>query len=174
MITPEQEKWIDSLSDRIIKIVPYDPRAEELFDIVREKIFSVLDRDVKVEHGGSTIFGIAGQDEVDVSIVAPKEKFSEYIPKLETIFGSVRSLYPDRARFEVKEGDKKIDLKIIDENHPNYLEGKIFEGYLASHPEDLERYRILKEECSGLTVKEYQRRKTEFSNEILEKAKFEN
>ncbi|MSR88005.1 MAG: hypothetical protein EXS69_02500, partial [Candidatus Zambryskibacteria bacterium] len=90
MLTPEQEKWIDSLSDRIIKIVPYDPMAEELFDIVKEKIFSVLGRDVKVEHGGSTIFGIAGQDEVDVSIVADKEKFAEYIPKLETIFGPVR------------------------------------------------------------------------------------
>ena len=167
MLTPEQEKWIGSLSDRIIKIVPYDPRAEEFFNIVREKIFSVLGRDMGVEHGGSTMLGISGQDEVDISIVARKEDFAEYIPKLEPIFGPVRSLYPDRARFEVREGDKKIDLKIVDSNHPNYLEGKVFEKYLRDHPEDLERYRILKEECDGKTVKEYQRRKTEFSNEIL-------
>ena len=174
MLTPEQEAWINTLSDRVISIVPYDHRSEELFDLVKEKIHNLLGEDVLVEHGGSTIFGIAGQDEVDVSIVAPKEKFPEYVPKLETMFGLVRSNYPDRARFEVREDGKKIDLKIIDVNHPNYIEGKIFEDYLKEHPEDLERYRILKEECNGLTVKEYQRRKTEFTNEILELAKNEN
>lgn len=172
MLTHEQEKWIESLSDRIINIVPYDTKAEEFFNIVKKKIFSVLGNDVKVEHGGSTIFRISGQDEVDVSVVADKEKFSEYIPKLETIFGPVRSHYSDRARFEVREGDKKIDIKIIDANHPNYIEGKIFEKYLRTHPKDLERYRIMKEECNGLTAKEYQRRKTEFANDILAKAKF--
>jgi GrpB-like predicted nucleotidyltransferase (UPF0157 family) len=123
-----------------------------------------------VEQGGSTIFGIAGQDEVDVSIVVSKEKFSEYIPKLEAVFGPVRSNYPDRARFEVKEDGKKIDLKIIDVNHSNYIQGKVFEDYLKEHSENVERFRILKEECDGLTVKEYHRKKIEFINEILWKA----
>jgi len=29
MLTPEQAKWIESLSDRQIIVVPYDPRSEE-------------------------------------------------------------------------------------------------------------------------------------------------
>ncbi len=169
MLTPEQEKWIESLSDRIISITPYDPRANELFDKVKGKIQSVLGNEVKIEHCGATYLGISGQDEVDVSIVTSKDKFLEYIPRLEAAFGPVRSNYPDRARFEIKEEGKKIDLKIIDENHPNYINGKVFEEYLNSHPEDLERYRSLKEECDGFTVKEYQRKKVEFTNEILSK-----
>ncbi len=172
MLTPEQQKWIDSLSaERIISIVPYDSRTEELFGIVKHKITDLLGPDVVVEHCGASSFGISGQDEIDVSIVANKDKFDEYITKLETIFGEVRSRYPDRARFEVKEQGKKIDLKIIDANHPNYLEGKLFESYLRKNPEDLDRYRVLKEECNNLTVQEYYRRKTELINDILDKAK---
>ena len=170
MITPEQEAWINTLSDKIISISPYDPQSQILFERIQKKIHSLLGEDVTVEQGGSTIFGIAGQNEVDVSIVVPKEKFPEYISKLEAMFGSVQSNYPDRARFEVKEDGKKIDLKIIDVNHPNYIQGKAFEDYLKEHPEDVESFRILKEECNGLTVKEYHRKKTEFINEILTEA----
>jgi len=174
MLTPDQEQWIDSLStERIISIVPYDPKTEELFNKVKNKITDLLGPEVLVEHTGASSLVISGQDEIDVAIVADREKFNEYIPKLETIFGEVRSRYEDRARFEVKEEGKKIDLKIVDASHQNYLEGKLFESYLKDHPEDLDRYRTLKEEGDGLTVKEYYQRKTEFINEILVKAKGE-
>ncbi|MDQ5957993.1 MAG: hypothetical protein QG665_334 [Patescibacteria group bacterium] len=171
MLTPEQEQWLDSLSDRLVTIVPYDPQSEELFKIVKEKIVAVLGNEVKVEHSGSTLFHMPGQDEIDVAIVADKEMFSQYIEKLEPVFGPVRSLYPDRARFEVKEQGKKIDLKLVDRHHPNYIEGKLLDDYIMSHPEALERYRILKEESDGLTNKEYYRRKLLFNNDILAKAK---
>ncbi|HEY4512319.1 MAG TPA: GrpB family protein [Candidatus Paceibacterota bacterium] len=170
MLTADQERWVESLSDRLVSIVPYDPRTEELFAKVREKIHALLGSEAIVEHTGASSFGISGQDEIDISIVANKEQFSTYIPKLEKVFGPVRSQYVDRARFEVREDGKKIDLKIIDVDHPNYLEGKAFEQYLKNHPDDLERYRILKEESASLTTREYYRRKIEFINEILAKA----
>ena len=170
MLTPEQEAWINTLSDRIISISPYDPHSQVLFRRVQKKIHSLLGEDVLVEQSGSTIFEIAGQNEVDVVIVVPKNKFPEYIPKLEAVYGPVRSNYPDRARFEVKEDEKKIDLKIVDVHHPNYTEGKVFEDYIKAHPEDVERFRILKEQSNGLTTKEYYRKKIEFINEILAKA----
>jgi len=171
MLTPEQEKWVASLSDRPIKIIPYDSRVEGLFEQVKEEIYNLLGQGVKVEHVGATSFGISGQDEIDISIVADKEKFSQYISKLKTVFGAVQSNYPDRARFEVKRDGKKIDLKIIDINHQNYLAGKMFEEYLKNYPDELERYRVLKEESNGKTMREYYRRKIEFINEILIKTK---
>jgi len=171
MLTPEQQKWIDARSDeKTISIVPYDPKTEELLARVTEKVYSVLGREAVVEHCGASSLGISGQDEIDVSIVAREDQFEDYIAKLETIFGPVRARYPDRARFEVREEGKKIDLKIVDVDHPNYAAGKAFEKYLSSHPTDLERYRILKESLNGATVKEYYRQKIEFINDILTKA----
>ncbi|HEY4506874.1 MAG TPA: GrpB family protein [Candidatus Paceibacterota bacterium] len=170
MLTLEQEKWIESLSDRIISIVPYDSKTEQLFERVKRKIQNILGPEAIIEHTGASSLGISGQDEIDVSVVANKDEFLDYIQKLETEFGPVRSQYPDRARFEAKEEDKKIDLKIVDANHPNYLMGKVFEEYLRNHTDDLKRYELLKEKCNGMTAKEYNRNKTEFVNEILAKA----
>lgn len=167
MLTQKQKEWVESRSDKPIFVVPYDPRSEELFHKVKDKIQHILGPQVTVEHSGASSLGISGQDEIDVSIVADKSLFDEYIPKLEKEFGPVRALYPERARFEMREENKKIDLKIIDVNHPNYMEGKKFEAHLRKHSEDLERYRILKEKCSGMSVKEYYRAKIEFINEIL-------
>lgn len=169
MLTPEQEKWIDSLSDRPVTIVPYDERSERLFNEVRSEIYGLLGRDIEVEHEGSSALGISGQDEIDVSIAVSKDKIEEYIPKLETVFGPVRKRYEDRARFEVRREEKKIDLKIVDMNNQNSLEAKLFKEYMLNHPEDLERYRVLKEESHGQTTKEYYRRKIEFINDILAK-----
>ncbi len=171
MLTPEQALWIESLSDRAAVVVPYDPRTEELFARVKEKIMRILGKNTLVEHCGASSFGITGQDEIDVSIVVTKDMFAECLPVLERAFGSVRSSYPDRARFEVREDGKKIDLKLVDGGHPNYLSGKRFEEYLRTHPADLERYRVLKEEANGTSVKEYYRRKTEFINEIFANTK---
>lgn len=170
MLTSDQAKWIDSLSDRQILVVPYDPRSEDLFNKVRDRIHTILGHDVVVEHCGASGLGISGQDEIDVSIAVMKDKFADYIPLLEVEFGPVRSQYPDRARLEAREEGKKIDLKIVDMNHANYLRGKAFELHLRKYPEDLEAYRILKEEASGMSAKEYYRRKTEFINDILARA----
>ncbi len=167
MLTPEQEKWVESLSDKAVLIVPYDPKAKKLFIKAKKKIQNILGPEVTVEHVGASSFGISGQDEIDVSIVTNKGRFPDYIKKLEAGLGPIKSVYPDRVRFEVKEEGKKIDLKLIDVDHPNYLNSKAFEKYLKSHHDELNRYRILKEECNGVTVKEYYRRKIEFINEIL-------
>lgn len=93
---------------------------------------------------------------------------------MEKIFGEVRKIYPTRARFEVREEGKKIDFALVDANNNDWLNHMKFQNYLKNHSEDLERYRIFKEECNGMTVQEYYRVKTEFINEIIEKADIEN
>ena len=170
MLTPEQEKWIESLSsDRKICIVPYDSRTEELFEKVKKKIQSVLGTEVQIEHVGASALEISGQDEIDVQVPVPKNKFPEYISRLETIFGEVRKVYPTRARFEVREAGKKIDFALVDAGHEDWLNHVRFMDHMRSNPTDLEQYRILKEESNGMAVKDYYRKKTEFINEILAK-----
>ena len=170
MLTHDQEQWVNSLSDRIVSVVPYDPRTERLFMVVKKKILDILGPEAIVEHCGASSLGISGQDEIDVSVVASSGEFADYAMKLDGKLGSIASWYPDRVRFDVREEGKKIDLKVVDGEHPNHLRGKIFERHLRTHPEDLERYRALKEGSNSLTTKEYYRRKIEFINEILEKA----
>jgi GrpB-like predicted nucleotidyltransferase (UPF0157 family) len=168
MLTPEQEIWIESLSsERKISIVPYDTRTEDLFEKVKNKIQNVLGLEIQICHVGASSFGISGQDEIDVQVPVAKEKFSECISLLEGIFGQVRKVYTTRARFEVREDEKKIDFALVDANSEDWLNHVKFQNYMKSHPQDLERYRILKEKSNGMIVKDYYRKKTEFINEIL-------
>lgn len=63
-----------------------------------------------------------------------------------------------------------MELFVINKEDKGWTDSCIFEDYLKSHPEALEAYKVLKEEGAGLSTQEYYRRKTEFINEILEKA----
>jgi len=93
MLTPEQQAWVESRSDtKTITIVPYDERTEVLFEKVRVKIIDLLETGTLAEHCGASSFGISGQDEIDVSIVATKEQFDDYVYKLEQVFGPARPL----------------------------------------------------------------------------------
>ena len=169
MLTPEQEKWINHLSDQDqITIIAFDASAQQKFEAVKARIQAVLGKNVRVEHRGATHLGISGQDEIDVYIPVAASQFNSLLDPLTVAFGPARSHYPlERARFVTFEAGKHIDIFLINDSSQSWLEGVKFEDYLLSHPTALERYRLLKEEGQGLSTREYYRRKVEFINEIL-------
>lgn len=175
MLTAKQEKWIAHLSDsdKII-IIPFDSDAERKFQEVKLKIQRSLGGDIKVEHRGATSLGISGQDEIDVYVPVSPEDFDSLIEPLTKLFGEPRSLYPvERARLVTEEDGKHIDIFLINEESGGWKNGIKFEEYLISNPETLENYKTLKEKGSGLSVREYYRRKIEFINDILRRCDFE-
>ncbi len=174
MLTEEQEKWINHLSDTDqIKIVSFDPRSQEEFEQVRSLIQSKFGSSVRVEHRGASSLGISGQNEIDIYVPAPADSFEDLVIKLTELFGEPRSHYPlERARFAVSGiGKKRIDVHLMNEEHSGWLNCKRFEAYLRAHPKALEEYRLLKESGDGLSTREYYRKKLEFINESLEKNK---
>jgi GrpB-like predicted nucleotidyltransferase (UPF0157 family) len=170
MITPQQQKWIDHLSDKDrIVIKPYDSTTPEKFEAVKTKIKNSLGESIDVRHCGATSLGISGQDEIDVYIPVAPSKFNKLIPSLTQLFGEPRSHYPlERARFVTIENGKHVDVFLINKDSDGWLNGLKFEKYLKSHPKALEAYRKLKESGNGLSTREYYRRKIEFINQILD------
>lgn len=173
MLTAEQEKWIAHLSDKNkISIFPFDPTAEEKFRKVKRRIQDTVGKEIPVVHRGATSLGISGQDEIDVYVPIQQVRFDSLLIPLKRVFGEPKSLYPlQRARFITEEDKKHIDVFLINEDDEGWRNGVLFEIYLRSHSKALEDYRKLKEDGNGLSVREYYRRKLEFFNEILAKAK---
>ncbi len=171
MLTLKQEKWIAHLKDDDhIVIKPYDQTAPEKFESVKKKIQSILGNVIKVEHHGATSLKISGQDEIDIYIPVPLENFNSFIPQLTQLFGNPRSLYQlERARFITNEDGKHIDIFLINETSPDWINAINFEKYLRENPKALDDYRKLKEECTGLSTREYYRKKIEFINAVSEK-----
>lgn len=171
MLTKKQEKWVQHLSDEsVISIVPFDINCNSQFDKIKSLIQSKLGEQQRVEHRGASSLGISGQDEIDIHIPIPEKDFDIFFTPLSELFGPARGHYPlERARFNTFVDGKKIEIFLINEESPAWLEGKKFYELLKSNPEALEQYRILKESLNGLTTREYYRRKLEFMNEILER-----
>ncbi|MCX6713446.1 MAG: GrpB family protein [Candidatus Vogelbacteria bacterium] len=171
MLSVEQQKWIDHLSDSdLIEIFPYDPRAEEVFKIVREKIQTALGKEINVEHHGATSLGISGQDEVDIYLPVDPSKFNQMVDLLTGVFGPPGSIYEQRARFPFQVDGKRTDVFVVKADEPGWKDSLRFENYLKNNHTALDDYRVLKETGHGLSLREYYRRKIEFINSILEKA----
>lgn len=172
MLSKKQQDWLNHLSsEKKINILPFDKRVNEIFLKIKNKIQNNLGKDTRVEHRGASSLGISGQDEIDVYVPVSPHEFDSYIPKMSKVFGEPRSLYPlERVRFSEEIDGKKIDLFLINEEHGDWINGCKFENYLESHSKDLEKYRKLKEEMNGFTVKDYYTKKNEFINKILTKA----
>jgi GrpB-like predicted nucleotidyltransferase (UPF0157 family) len=173
MLTPEQEKWVAHLSDDDrVTILPFDNTAQDKFEAVKKRIQAASGQDIRVEHRGATSLGISGQDEIDIYVPVPEDRFNAMLAPLTAAFGDPRSHYPlERARFVTFEDGKHVDIFLINESCKGWLDGIRFENYLKSHPAALEQYRLLKENGHGLSTREYYRRKIEFINEILALAK---
>lgn len=173
MITLEQQKWIDHLSDvDKIKIVPFDPTAEEKFQKVKQQIKGALGEDIPVVHRGASSLGISGQDEIDIYVPVSPDQFNLLIEPFKNLFGGPGSQYPlERVHFVTEVDGKHIDVFLINEECEGWINGVKFENYIRSHPEALEEYRKLKEDGNGLSGREYYTRKIEFFNDVLTKVR---
>lgn len=171
-LTKDQEVWINHLSETdTISIHPYDPSAENIFLEVKNRIQASLGKDILLEHHGATRFKISGQDELDLYIPVIPEMFEEMVRRVTSLLGPPKSHYKlERARFPLFVRNKKVDVFMVNKNHNVWKRSVIFEEYLIANPNALERYRVLKEEGNGLSVREYYKRKTEFINEIVSTA----
>ena len=170
MLTSEQKKWINHLSDvEKIKIIPYNPKIVVVFDKIKKEIQKVLGK-VKVFHRGSTKLKISGQGEIDSYIPVNSKTFDDYLEKLIEHFGKVGTVYPlRRARFVKYINGIKIEIFLINEKSADWKNGLKFEDYLRKHPDALNEYKNLKKSCDGFSFREYYRKKLNFINKILEK-----
>lgn len=169
MLTDAQQEWVNHLSDTDkIEIFPYDPMVEEKFEKIKSEIESVIGTEFEVLHRGASGLGISGQKEIDVYIPVPPERIEELTTKMETVWGRPKSIYPtERTKFYRYIDGTKIEVMITNKDHESWMNGEKHFYYLKQNPEALERYKKLKEDGGGLSVREYYRRKIEFINEIL-------
>lgn len=175
MITKDQQKWLNHLSDtdKII-IKPYDPKSSLIFNEVKKKVIGALGK-VRILERGASYLGISGQDEIDIYVPVSPENFDKYVEKMTKVFGKPGSNYPlIRARFRIPGYEKHIDVFVINKEDKGWTDSEALTKYLKTHKKVLVEYRKLKEEGNGLSTKEYYTKKIIFINKILKKAKIEN
>lgn len=169
MITKKQEKWLNHLTDDDqITIIPYNPRVKKIFKIVKKQIQNILGEQTMIVHRGASSMGISGQGDIDIYIPVKALFFNNHLRKLIKAFGKPGSLYPfERARWVKKIEGIRVEIFLMNKEHPAWIESTIFETYLKTHPESLKEYEKIKQDADGKSTREYYRVKIEFINKIL-------
>lgn len=83
MLSQKQKGWLNHLSDtNKVKIIPYDPKAKEIFTKQKKEIQDILGEDITVLHEGASAWGISGKGDIDIYIPVPVSEFNNTFKKL--------------------------------------------------------------------------------------------
>ena len=167
MLNLKQQNFIDRQSDNIIKVLPFDLRANEKFEEIKKQIQAIIGN-VEVIHRGSTGLGIAGQPEIDVYIPVLSGEMPVLATELEKTWGKPKSIYPDeRTKFIRYVDGTMVEVMLVNKMCESWKEGEMFFDYLKNHEDARKEYEKLKGVGEDLSYKEYYKRKFEFMNDIL-------
>lgn len=172
MIKESQEKYLSSLPDgKIIVVKPFDPRVQEVANEIINQIKGVLP-DSDIHFGGAAALGIAGQNDIDISVLYDLAEFDHYFSTLEKLFGAPfrigTSPKNKSVKWEFQQGGFEVELYISLKGSPASQEQiKVFE--LLSQDKALrDEYEQTKLPYGPIDFKQYMRKKYEFFNKILE------
>lgn len=161
--------------EHVIEIVSYDPEWPMMFEMEVRPIQQALGKNcVAIHHFGSTsVPGLDAKPKIDI-LAAVKCLHDIDREALERIgFASKGEVIPT-GRYFSKELPK-VHLHIFEEGNPMIERNLMFRNYLRTHEESRNAYAAIKKKLATLHTDgmDYCRAKTEFINQIIEKAQCE-
>lgn len=167
MITPEEEKYLSSLSKtKRVKIFKYDKKSQKIVDEIIGKINKSIP-ELKVKFIGSPALGIFGQRDIDLYVFCSQDKFPKYLQKMTQLFDIPELMNKESIKWSFKKSGFDIELYLTDPNTPQMRRQlKVFE-ILKNNSELLKEYEKLKQSFNGKSYHDYQKAKYEFYNRIL-------
>jgi len=170
--------------DLAVRILPYDSKAPEIFEEIRRFICDVIPYQVEVEHIGSTaVPGLGGKGIIDILIITKKEYMQSIVEILESKgykYNPQGGTPPERlfvsGPYKYHGKELHIHIHITFFGSKEHRDKLLFRDYLRKHPDEAKRYYELKKQWSkeaGPDGSKYTELKTQYIEEILEKAKKE-
>jgi GrpB-like predicted nucleotidyltransferase (UPF0157 family) len=167
MLTPNEERYLSKISDdQMVEVVPWNPRGLEVAEQVINEIKSVLPEN-EIVFIGSMPLKIAGQKDIDLSVLSPAADFPVYQPKLEQVFGKPNKLGATSIAWHFLWDGYEVGIYLTDpETSDVQNQIKVF-NLLKDNPNLLKEYESIKLSAAQGTYKEYQIKKYNFYHRIL-------
>lgn len=166
MLTPAQEKYLLTIpEDKKVMVQKYDPRTSQIVEGIIQQI-KLVEPNLEIKFMGASALGISGQGDLDIYVFSPRSEFDQHRENLEKVFGKP-AINGTSVKWEFTKEGHNVELYITDPSDKALQEQvKIFE-ILKSNKDLLKEYEALKENAKDLSFREYQRRKYEFYNRLL-------
>mgnify|MGYP001594269824 CR=1 FL=1 len=170
MLTEAQVNYLNKLSkeiaDRSVQVYPWDKKGMDIADsIIREIKFVVPE--LEVIFIGSVPLKIAGQKDIDLSVLGLAQSFPEYQRKLGALFGQPDKLSKTAIGWHFLKDDYEVGVYLTDPVTSKIKEQVDIFNLLRNNVELLREYENLKLSSNGLSYREYQIKKYMFFNRVL-------
>ena len=167
MLTPNQERYLSKISDdQKMVVLPWDPHGLDIAQNVIDDIKSILPNN-EVLFIGSLPLKIAGQKDIDLSVLSPASDFPLHQPKLEEKFGKPDKLGVTSIGWHFQREGWDVGIYLTDPISSQVQEQIDIFNLLKNNPDLLKEYEQIKIDAKDQPYKEYQRRKYEFYNRLL-------
>ena len=161
----KKQSYFEKFSEKPVEIKPFSQSNYVLGIRFVEYLNKMLeDIDVTCTLKGSTLYKIAGKDDIEVAIYLEDSNWFSTIIYLINRFGSIGNLEDSYARFNYSFEPREIEI-ILMRGEDAEIDQKI-SNYLLNHPEELGRYEEIKRKYS-YSKREYQKQKSVFFDEIV-------
>jgi inorganic pyrophosphatase len=162
MLTKDERNYLKKIpASKKVYIKPFNPKAKAVGKSIIAKIKKVLPKS-KILFMGATALGIAGQNDIDIYVLSSREKFREYLPALEKLFGNPKNTHETFIEWGFIENEFPVELYLTELPERQI---KVYET-LKSNKKLLKEYEKLKSSFDGKSYKDYQKAKCEFYNRI--------
>lgn len=168
MLTADEIDFLSKIpDDKVVTVKPFDPKTHRIAERIIQKIHSVLPQ-LDVKHMGASALGISGQNDIDLYILSNPIDFDKYLSQLKPLFGEPKSRKYDSVAWNFEKEGCEVELYLADPNsEPMQRQINIFET-LRTNPIFRKEYEELKQNLNGKPFREYQRKKYEFYNKVIE------
>lgn len=157
--------YFDKFKDKPVHIKPIDPSLVIISQDYRKKLKKILsDFNPEIVHRGSTAFGIAGKNEIELGVYPKQKDWQKIINLLTDHYGKVNNLEKNYARFNDIYNGIEIEI-ILMKGYEATLDKKLF-SYLVSHPVLLNKYEKLKYKYC-YSKKDYMIQKDKFFRNVI-------
>jgi GrpB-like predicted nucleotidyltransferase (UPF0157 family) len=167
-----------SKAERTIQVVPHNPAWKTMYEKEARKIKNIFEAPVKIYHIGSTaINGIKAKPVIDILVgvldINGVDKNNQEMKKLGYVAKGENGI-AGRRYFQKGEPQHTYHVHVFETGNKEISRHLNFRDYLNSHPEEAEKYSLLKEKLAKkyrYDASGYTKNKSEHIKQIDKKAK---
>lgn len=168
MLTPSEEKYLQKIPEnKIVQIYPYNSKVKEAVTLI-EKRLKDCEIDSELLWIGASALGIAGQNDIDLHILAKPSEWENLAPKVSEAFGErIPNISIHKWEFNIDNFEVELYLSDPDVDSMK-TQIRVFE-ILKNDKNLRDKYEKIKVKCNGIPFREYMRRKYLFFHKVLER-----
>jgi GrpB-like predicted nucleotidyltransferase (UPF0157 family) len=168
MLTEGQQKYLASLPDNMqMTVKPWNPEALDIANSIISRIHTAVP-ELEIKLLGSVPLKIAGQEDIDISVFCVKSDQEKHVPAFTSLFGEPSHRTNVALGWDFQQDGYSVSVWLTDPSaETTRQQVKIFD-LLKDNPILLNEYEHIKLDAKDLPYKEYQQRKYEFYNRVLD------